>query len=154
MAYIALVPRSYALETGPPPCCKFPSMRRGCVEKIRHQSCIWQCAARSSAALPPQPHCDENESPRMVGHAALIANAAIFLCWHIFYQARRQFPNSSRHQCGVVAASLAVVVLASLVAVSGSLIMPEKVIYKDALRYFNRSEEHTSDLQSLMRISY
>src|SRR3546814_13102773 len=53
-AYIALVPRSEALETGPPPCCKFPSMRRGCVEKIRHQSCIWQCAARSSAALPPR----------------------------------------------------------------------------------------------------
>src|SRR3546814_11679061 len=88
-AYIALVPRSEALETGQPPCCKFPSMRRGCVEKIRHQSCIWQCAARSSAALTPQPHCDENESPRMVGHAALIANAEILFCWQIRSEERR-----------------------------------------------------------------
>src|SRR3546814_8776041 len=61
----------------------------------------------------------------------------MFLGLHSCYQGRRQLPDSSRHQSGVVAASLAVVVLASLVAVSGSLIMPDKVIYKDALRYFN-----------------
>jgi len=71
-----------------------------------------------------------------LGHALLIITLLAAVALHALWAARRQFPDNGPRQIGFCVIAAGILIAGSTVSLLASLLVPERVVYGDAVRYY------------------